>query len=77
MIMSVTEIKEQLSRLTNAERIELLNAVWESIENKDEELESPAWHAEVLAEREAEIQSGEAKFIPWEEAKADILRRTS
>lgn len=75
--MSVTEIKDEISRLTNAERIELLNAVWDSIENKDEEIESPAWHAEVLAQRETEIASGKAKFIPWEEAKADILRRTS
>ncbi len=67
--MSVTEIKDQLPRLTNAERIDLLNAVWESIDNKDEEIESPAWHGEVLAEREAEIQSGQAKFLSLDELK--------
>ena len=67
--MSVAEIKQELSRLTNAERIELLNAVWESIENKDEEIESPAWHFEVLAEREAEIESGKAKFLTLDELK--------
>ena len=74
--MSVAEIQEKIATLTNAERIELAMWLWESIDNKDE-IESPAWHAEVLAEREAEIESGKAKFIPWEEAKADILRRTS
>ncbi len=67
--MSVTEIKQQLPRLTNAERIELLNAVWEAIENKDEEIESPARHGEVLAEREAEIQAGKAKFLTLDEVK--------
>jgi putative addiction module component (TIGR02574 family) len=67
--MSVSEIKQELSQLTNAERIELLNAVWESIENKDEEIESPAWHGEVLAQREAEIASGEAKFLSLDELK--------
>ena len=67
--MSVGEIKQELSRLTNAERIELLNAIWESIENKDEEIESPAWHGEVLAQREAEIASGEAKFLSLDELK--------
>ncbi|MDQ6655168.1 MAG: addiction module protein [Verrucomicrobiota bacterium] len=67
--MSVAEMKQGLSKLTNAERIELMNAVWESIENKDEEIESPAWHGEVLAEREAEIQSGTAKFLSLEELK--------
>jgi putative addiction module component (TIGR02574 family) len=67
--MSVTEMKQELSRLTNAERIELMNAIWASLDNKDEEIESPAWHSEVLAEREARIQSGEAQFLSLNEVK--------
>jgi putative addiction module component (TIGR02574 family) len=74
--MSVAEIKQELARLTDAERFELLDAIWDSIDNKDD-APSPTWHAEELQRREQEIASGEAKFIPWEEAKADILRRTS
>ncbi len=72
--MSFAEIKDELSRLTNAERIELLNAVWESIENKDDEIDSPDWHGEVLAEREARISSGEAKFITVDELKERLRR---
>jgi len=71
--MSIVEIKQELSRLSIPERLELL---WGSLENKDE-VESPAWHEGELRRREQEIASGEAKFVPWEEAKADILRRTS
>jgi len=71
--MSIVEIKQELSRLSIPERLELL---WGSLENKDD-VESPAWHGEELCRREQEIASGEAKFVPWEEAKADILRRTS
>ena len=67
--MSVAEIKQELSRLTKAERIELMNAIWASLDNKDEEVESPAWHREVLAEREARIQSGEAQFLSLDEVK--------
>jgi putative addiction module component (TIGR02574 family) len=74
--MSVAEIKQELSRLTDAERIDLLEAVWASLDNKDE-VESPAWHEAELRLREEEIASGKAKFIPWEEAKEEILRRTS
>ena len=37
-------------------------------------IESPAWHEEELAERERKIESGEAKFVEWEKAKADIRR---
>jgi putative addiction module component (TIGR02574 family) len=74
--VSVAEIKHELSRLTDAERIDLLEAVWASLDHKDE-VESPAWHEAELRLREEEIASKKAKFIPWEEAKADILRRTS
>ncbi len=66
--MSIAEIKNELTRLTDAERFELLDAIWGVIENKDG-IESPDWHAEVLAEREAEIQSGNAKFLSLEELK--------
>jgi putative addiction module component (TIGR02574 family) len=71
--MSIAEIKQELARLSLSQRLELL---WDSVENKDA-IESPAWHAEELRRREQEIASGEAKFVPWEEAKADIIRRTS
>jgi putative addiction module component (TIGR02574 family) len=74
--VSVAEIKQELSRLTDAERIDLLEAVWASLDNKDE-VESPAWHEAELRLREEEIASGKAKFIPWEEAKEEILHRTS
>ncbi|HSI14033.1 MAG TPA: addiction module protein [Chthoniobacter sp.] len=36
--------------------------------------ESPAWHREVLEERERLIASGEARFIDWEQAKEEIRR---
>ena len=73
--MSIAEIKEQIAALPMAQRIELVMSLWDTID--ENQIESPAWHAEVLAEREAEIHSGKAKFISWEDAKADILRRTS
>ncbi len=73
--MSVTEIREQIAALPSAEKAKLAMWLWASID--ESEIESPAWHAEVLAEREKEIASGEAKFVPWKEAKVDILRRTS
>lgn len=66
--MSVTEIKQELTRLTNAERFDLAMCFWDFIENKDE-IESAAWHAEVLAEREAEIQSGKSKFLTIDQLK--------
>jgi putative addiction module component (TIGR02574 family) len=67
--MSVAEIKQQVARLTNAERIELAMWLWDSLDDKDREVESPSWHGDVLAERAAKIDSGDAKFLTVEELK--------
>jgi putative addiction module component (TIGR02574 family) len=74
--MSVTEIREKIAELSTPDRIKLAMWLWGSI-GDEESADAPAWHAEELQRREQEIASGEAKFIPWGEAKADILRRTS
>jgi hypothetical protein len=42
-----------------------------------ETVETPNWHEEELRMREGKIDSGEAKFIDWEQAKADIREQTS
>ncbi|MEO5721435.1 MAG: addiction module protein [Chthoniobacterales bacterium] len=66
--MSVTELKQQIHALPMADRIELAMSLWDSID--DRKIESPAWHAEVLAEREAEIESGQAEFLTLDQMKA-------
>jgi putative addiction module component (TIGR02574 family) len=71
--MSVAEIKQEVSRLTNAERFELLEAIWDSLEDKDE-IESPEWHEMVLAERAAQIESGKAQFLSVEQLKERLGR---
>ena len=52
-----------------------MEALWQSLSADPAAIESPAWHEEELAERERKIESGEAKFVEWEKAKADIRRR--
>ncbi len=75
--MSVAEIKEELSRLTSAERVELMNVIWDSLDAKAQENESPAWHEEELRRRSEEVASGKAEFTKWEDAQSEVLRRTS
>ena len=53
------------------EKLQTMEALWQSLSAE------PAWHEEELAERERKIESGEANFVEWEKAKADIQRRTS
>jgi hypothetical protein len=46
-------------------------------ENRDNEseIESPAWHEDVLREREEAVKSGRETFLDWEEVKKQ-LRKT-
>jgi hypothetical protein len=58
------------------EKLQAMEALWEDL-SRNADLKSPAWHEEVLAERERQLEAGEASFMDWEQAKADIRKRVS
>ena len=64
-----------LDKLTVAEKLGVMEAIWDDLCRDESRVPSPAWHGEVLAGREARISSGEAKFSDWEQAKKRIRRR--
>jgi len=66
-----------LEKMSVEEKLQTMEALWQSLSVDPAAIESPAWHEEELAEREEKIESGEAKFVEWEKAKADIRQRTS
>ena len=66
-----------LNEMSVEEKLQTMEALWQSLSGDPAAIESPAWHEDELAERERKIESGEAKFVEWEKAKADIRRRTS
>ena len=53
------------------EKLQTMEALWQSLSADPAAIESPAWHGEELAERERKIESGESKFVEWEKAKAE------
>jgi putative addiction module component (TIGR02574 family) len=66
-----------LNEMSVEEKLQTMEALWQSLSADPVAIESPPWHEEELAERERKIESGETKFVEWEKAKADIRRRTS
>jgi putative addiction module component (TIGR02574 family) len=66
-----------LNEMSVEEKLQTMEALWQSLSSDPAAVESPPWHEEELAEREGKIESGEANFVEWEKAKADIRRRTS
>jgi len=63
--MSIAEI----GKMTNSERLRVMEALWDALCHDKSEPESPEWHGDILAERRRKIESGEAKFISIDEAK--------
>ncbi|WP_269542760.1 addiction module protein [Cerasicoccus fimbriatus] len=62
--MTTAEIKS----MDQAERLRLMEELWDAICHDVAEPPSPAWHSEILAERRKKIESGEAEFLTIDEA---------
>ena len=54
-----------------------MEALWDELCRREEEVPVPDWHKQLLDERQQQIEEGKAKFIDWETAKERIAKRTS
>ena len=61
-----------LDKMTVTEKLRAMELLWADLSHNEAQLESPAWHGDVLREREARIQSGEESFMDWETAKKQL-----
>jgi hypothetical protein len=64
-----------LNEMTIAEKLSAMEAIWDDLCHRPGAIPSPAWHGEVLAEREKLVSEGKASFCDWEEARDRIAAR--
>ena len=64
--MNISELK----KMSKAERIQAMEALWDSLLYEDVEIETPKWHEKILEDRKNKISNGKAKFISLSELKA-------
>ncbi len=64
--MNVAEI----SKMSVTERLQAMEALWDSLTHEENEVNSPNWHSEVLSEREEKIKNGEANFTSLEKLRS-------
>jgi hypothetical protein len=60
--------------MSTSERLRVMQTLWDSLRHDSEELESPTWDGETLADRKRRIESGGASFLSIEEAKEKLHR---
>ena len=69
---AVMSIKLPLDEMTVQEKIAAMESLWEDLSRSPEAIESPAWHKDILDQRQQRIADGTAQFEDWEKAKGKI-----
>lgn len=66
-----------LEEMTIEEKLQVMEALWADLTKNPEDFPSPAWHREVLDERERKVRDGEEQYVDWETAKKQLRDRFS
>jgi len=74
LLMSITKPLEEMSV---AEKIQMMESLWDNLCQKPDGIESPAWHHDILAQREESLGTGEDAFEDWDSAKRNIRNQVS
>ena len=62
----------QINRMSVAERPQAMEQLWDALRQEVQEIPSPSWHGDVLADRKARAQRGEAKFLTLDQVRARL-----
>ena len=64
-----------IDSMSTAEKLALLERLWEDLSRRPENVPSPAWHGTVLSERIAAVREGRTAFVAWEDARQRLQAR--
>jgi hypothetical protein len=61
---------DELKKMNTVERLQAMEALWDSMLYENTKIDTPKWHENILKERKRIIANGSAKFISLAELKA-------
>jgi hypothetical protein len=64
-----------LDQMTTEEKLRAMEALWADLSAKADNFESPAWHGDVLRERDQRIIEGKEPSLDWADAKRQLRDR--
>jgi putative addiction module component (TIGR02574 family) len=73
-MLSYESLLADACRLPLADRIQLVEAIWDTVPANSLPPLSDEWREEINR-RSAELEAGSVQTVPWEEIRADALRR--
>jgi hypothetical protein len=62
----------EIERMSVTERLQAMDQLWDSLTLHGNEIPSPEWHQDVLADRKERALSGEAKFLTLAELRSRL-----
>lgn len=74
---AVERVDLSISDLSLAQKLDLMETLWADLSRDDKSLESPAWHKNVLEDRQKAFEAGKISASDWEEAKKRIRKNVS
>ena len=69
--MSIVEVRQ----LPLAEKIEIMEAIWEDLRAQAERVPVPQWHRDLLNERRKAVEEGREEVFDWDSIKDSLPSR--
>ncbi|MFH1975502.1 MAG: addiction module protein [Pseudomonadota bacterium] len=60
----------EIKKMSTIERLQTMEALWDSFTEEDSKVESPEWHRDILEERKRKIEDGKAEFISLKDLRS-------
>ena len=73
--MSVTELVDEIRQMKSAEKLDLLERLWENLVQEYDQTDLAQGHQEEIQKRFDKYVNDTASAVPWEKAKESILKR--
>lgn len=61
-----------LKQMSTEEKLRVMEAIWDDLNQQADEIQPPAWHGTALEAIEAAIERGEETYDDWETSKQRI-----
>ena len=71
-----TEIELPLDKMTVAEKLEVIDRIMDDFSRNAANIPAPAWHGELLKQREEALKNGTDRLISLDEAEKRIREKT-
>ena len=61
-----------ISEMSTGEKLQAMEELWAELTRNADAYDSPAWHGDVLRERDRRVAEGRETYMKWEDVKREL-----